>query len=60
MNLKNKKIIITGATGGIGHSLVKKFIESGSVVLATGTKEEKLNKLKSEFSNIQILSLIHI
>ena len=54
MNLKNKKIIITGATGGIGHSLVKKFIESGSVVLATGTKEEKLNKLKSEFSNIQI------
>ena len=51
MNLKNKKIIITGATGGIGNSLVKKFIDSGSTVLATGTKEEKLNKLKSEFSN---------
>tara|TARA_A100001011_G_scaffold393062_1_gene482000 strand:- start:647 stop:1381 length:735 start_codon:yes stop_codon:yes gene_type:complete len=55
MNLKNKKIIITGATGGIGNSLVKKFIDSGSTVLATGTKEEKLNKLKSEFSsNIQV------
>lgn len=54
MNLKNKKVIITGATGGIGNSLVKKFIEEGSIVLATGTKEEKLNNLKSKFSNLQI------
>ena len=54
MNLKNKKVIITGATGGIGNSLVKKFTDNGSVVLATGTKEEKLNKLKSEFSNIHV------
>ena len=27
MDLKNKKILITGATGGIGHSLVKKFYD---------------------------------
>ena len=47
MNLKNKKVIITGATGGIGNSLVKKFIDNGSTVLATGTKEEKLNKIVS-------------
>ena len=26
---KNKKILITGATGGIGNSLVKKFNEFG-------------------------------
>ena len=39
MNLKNKKVIITGATGGIGNSLVKKFSECGAQVLATGTKE---------------------
>ena len=54
MNLKNKKVIITGATGGIGYSLVKKFTENGSIVLATGTKEEKLNSLKNKFSNIHI------
>ena len=54
MNLKNKKIIITGATGGIGNSLVKKFTDNGSIVLATGTKEEKLNNLKNKFSNIYI------
>jgi 3-oxoacyl-[acyl-carrier protein] reductase len=54
MNLKNKKILITGATGGIGYSLVKKFSESGSVVLASGTNEEKLEKLSKDFTNIKI------
>tara|TARA_Y100000992_G_scaffold300529_1_gene269374 strand:- start:3 stop:734 length:732 start_codon:yes stop_codon:yes gene_type:complete len=53
MNLKNKKVIISGATGGIGNSLVKRFTEDGAIVLATGTKEEKLKNLKSEFNNIQ-------
>jgi len=54
MNLKKKKILITGATGGIGHSLVKKFHELGSIILATGTNQDKLNKLKKEFNNIHI------
>ena len=43
---KNKKIIITGATGGIGNSLVKKFSEQGAIILASGTKDEKLQSLK--------------
>ena len=54
MNLKNKKILITGATGGIGNSLVEKFYNLGSEVLATGTNEEKLNSLKKKFNNIHI------
>ena len=57
MNLKEKKILITGATGGIGHSLVKKFHELGSVILATGTNQNKLDKLKNEFKNINIKKL---
>jgi 3-oxoacyl-[acyl-carrier protein] reductase len=54
MNLKDKKILITGATGGIGHNLVKKFYELGSIVLATGTNVDKLDKLKQEFKNIKV------
>ena len=50
MNLKNKKVLITGATGGIGHSLVKKFKNNGSLIFGTGTNEEKLDKLKNEFN----------
>ena len=54
MNLKNKKVLITGATGGIGNYLVKKFDELGSEIIATGTNEEKLNKLKNDFKGIHI------
>ncbi len=52
MNLNNKKVLITGATGGIGSSLVKKFNSLGSTILATGTNVDKLNKLKKDFPNI--------
>ena len=51
MNLKNKKILITGATGGIGNSLIEKFENLGSKILATGTNEEKLSNLK-KYPNI--------
>ena len=54
MNLKNKKILITGATGGIGNCLIEKFYNLGSTILATGTNEEKLDNLKNKFTNIQI------
>ena len=54
MYLKDKKILITGATGGIGYSLVKKFSELGSIILATGTNQDKLDKLKNSFKNIHI------
>ena len=52
MNLKNKKILITGATGGIGKSLIKKFNEFGCSILATGTNEQKLNDIKKNYPNV--------
>ena len=54
MNLKNKKILITGATGGIGNSLVEKFNNFECKIIATGTNEEKLTKLKQQFPKIDI------
>jgi len=53
--LKSKNIIVTGASGGIGNSIVKRFNECGANILASGTNEVKLDKLKSEFKNIKIL-----
>ena len=55
-SLKNKNIIVTGASGGIGNSIVEKLYENGANILATGTKIEKLEKLKAKFDNIKILS----
>ena len=54
MNLKNKKVLITGATGGIGNHLVEKFNNLGATIVATGTNEEKLNNLKKKFTAIHI------
>ena len=55
INFKGKKILITGATGGIGGALVKKFVSLEGSVLATGTNTEKLDTLKKVFPNINIL-----
>ena len=54
-DLKNKNIIVTGASGGIGNSIIKKLDEQGANILATGTKIEKLDDIKKEFKNVKIL-----
>ena len=54
-DLKGKNIIVTGASGGIGNSIVKKLNEAEANILASGTKIEKLDELKKTFSNIKIL-----
>ena len=54
-DLKNKNIIVTGATGGIGNSIIKKLDQYGANILASGTKVEKLENLKSKFKNVEIL-----
>ena len=54
-SLKNKNIIVTGASGGIGNSIVEKLHVNGANILATGTRIEKLEELKKKFDNIKIL-----
>jgi 3-oxoacyl-[acyl-carrier protein] reductase len=54
-DLKDKNIIVTGASGGIGNSIVKKLSEVGANILASGTNIEKLDKLKKQFEKIKIL-----
>ncbi len=54
-DLKENNIIVTGATGGIGNSIIKKLYDAGANILATGTKNEKLEELKKKFQNIQTL-----
>ncbi|MDC0922166.1 3-oxoacyl-ACP reductase FabG [Candidatus Pelagibacter sp.] len=54
-NLENKNIIVTGASGGIGNAIIKKLNEAGANILASGTRIEKLEKLKDNFKKIKIL-----
>ena len=54
INLANINVILTGATGGIGSEILNKLIKCNANVIATGTNQEKLNKLKENFPNIII------
>ena len=54
-NLKNRNIIVTGASGGIGNAIIKRLSENGANILASGTRIEKLEELKKNFENIRIL-----
>ena len=53
--LKNKNIIVTGASGGIGYSIVEKLNQAKANILASGTKVEKLNELKEKFPNVKVI-----
>ena len=53
INLKNINIVLTGATGGIGNSILEKLVKAEANVLATGTNEEKLNVIKSKFQSVK-------
>jgi len=54
INFKNKKVLITGASGGIGNELVKKFVSLEANVLGSGTKIEKLDQIKKKHPNIKV------
>ncbi len=54
-DLNEKNIIVTGASGGIGNSIINKLSEAGANILASGTKIEKLEELKKKYKKIKIL-----
>ena len=55
INFKNKKILVTGATGGIGGEIIKKFLSLEGKVIATGTNLEKLELLKKTFPTLDVI-----
>ena len=53
IDLKDTNVILTGATGGIGNSILENLILTGANVLATGTNENKLNLINEKYKNVQ-------
>ena len=48
-DLNNKKVLITGSSGGIGRALCNKFIENGCILICTSSNLDKLEILKKDF-----------
>ena len=55
INLNNTNVILTGATGGIGNSILEGLVNAGANVLATGTNDEKLKKIKEKFKSVKTI-----
>ena len=54
-NKKDKVILVTGATSGMGETVAKRFVNEGAKVVAIGRNEEKLQMLEYEHEG-QVLS----
>ena len=54
INLKNTNVVLTGATGGIGNSILDTLVSAEANVLATGTNEEKLNTIKNKYQSVKV------
>lgn len=48
LNLENKVVLITGATGGIGKACCEEFLKEGCKVALTGRNKEKVDALVKE------------
>lgn len=54
---KKDTVWITGASSGIGKSLVKKFTSNNIHVTATSRRLNELEKLKNEINNLDLISI---
>lgn len=51
MSLKYNKVLVIGATSGIGHALAAKFVETGTSVIVSGRRKEKLDQFVNDYGN---------
>lgn len=58
INFKNKKILVTGGTNGIGASIAVLFSQNGGDVYITGTSDKSFARFKERFPDIEVKFLM--
>ena len=59
-NLENKKVLLTGASGGIGKALSEKFINNGAKLIFTSSRNDKLDELKNLYGDAHSYYLLDL
>lgn len=57
MSLSGQRILVTGASSGLGHALAKKLSEQGAHVIATARREDRLRALSEAYATIEPVAL---
>src|SRR5437763_2023969 len=55
MNIRNRTILITGGSAGIGLAFALKFLELGNEVIVTGRRQALLNQVKAKFPKLHTI-----
>lgn len=50
MRLKDKSIVVTGASSGMGKAIVERFVKEGASVVAVARRKERLDALKESLA----------
>lgn len=53
MQFKGKKVLITGASSGIGEAIARHFASKGSYLLLSGRNQKELERVKNECSQAE-------
>lgn len=51
MKLENKSVVVTGASSGMGRSMVELFVKEGASVVAVARREARLQELKESLKD---------
>src|SRR5437868_3900122 len=55
MNLRNRTILITGGSAGIGLAFALKFLKLGNEVIVTGRRQSVLDDLKAKYPKLHTI-----
>lgn len=56
MNINDKVVLVSGATGGIGGAICEQLYNAGARLLLTGRNSDVLNQLQSRYPGSQIVA----
>jgi NAD(P)-dependent dehydrogenase (short-subunit alcohol dehydrogenase family) len=57
---KNKRVVITGATRGLGRALVAEFIRQGHIIAGCGRKTKRIHELRAGFGGPHTFDVVDV
>ena len=60
MNFKNKVVVITGASSGIGEAAAEQFAKKGANIVLVARRKEKLEQVEKKLSKYSIKILVQV